>query len=210
MQSDTIHTAIVEDDPEIRQLLQMIVDASPGFSCKYAYPDAEKAVADLPGKAVHIVLMDIELPGISGIECVRILREKGQDMDFLMLSVLEDDEAIFNSLCAGASGYLVKETPPVQLLEAIRDCYAGGSPMSAGIARKVIKSFHRQPAPDLLSERETEVLRMLCDGANYKSIAEKLCVSSNTIKAHIKHIYTKLQVHTRAEAVTRALKDNLI
>jgi DNA-binding NarL/FixJ family response regulator len=153
--------------------------------------------------------MDIDLPGMSGISCVRRLKEKMPDLDIIMLTIKEDDESVFESLCAGASGYLIKETPPVELLAAIKEAREGGAPMSAHIARKIVKSFHKtRNSP--LSSRETEVLRMLCKGDNYKAIAEALFVSNNTIKAHIKNIYKKLHVHSRAEAVSKALKDRLI
>jgi DNA-binding NarL/FixJ family response regulator len=210
MQKQVIHVALVEDDPEIRQLLQWIIGGSPGFACNHAFPDAESALQALPGLQPDIVLMDIGLPGMSGIECVQALRDQGQDLNIIMLSVRDEDEAIFDSLCAGASGYLVKETPAVQLLEAIKECHEGGAPMSAAIARRVVASFRKPAQTSPLSDRETEVLSMLCTGANYKTIAEKIFVSSNTVKAHIKNIYKKLQVHTRAEAVTKAYQDGLV
>lgn len=210
MAQPVVHTALVEDDPEIRHLLQLIINGSPGFTCEHAFPNAEEAVAALPTLRPDVVLMDIELPGMSGIEAVAELKKRWPEMDAIMLSVRDEDEAVFESLCAGASGYLVKETPPAQLLEAIRECHAGGSPMSADIARRVVSSFHRRAKESPLSQRETEVLRMLCEGANYKHIAEALFVSANTVKAHIKSIYRKLHVHNRAEAVSRALRDRLI
>lgn len=210
MQNDTIHTIVVEDDPEIRQLLQLILNGSPGFSCPYAFESAEEALENWPAMRRVVVLMDIELPGISGIECVRQLMQRDPELDIIMLSVRDEDEAIFNSLCAGASGYLVKNTPPAQLLEAIRECQNGGSPMSAAIARRVVASFRRPTTASPLSERETEVLRLLCQGSNYKTIAESIFVSGNTVKAHIKNIYKKLHVHSRAEAVTKAHKEGLI
>ncbi len=206
----SISTALIEDDPVIRQLLQVILDGSPGFSCPWVYQDAESALQALPEISPDVILMDINLPGISGIECVRRLKTLVPDQDFIMLTNQEDDDSIFNSLCAGASGYLVKETPPAQLLEAIRECKGGGSPMSPHIARRVIASFHRAKAPSPLSERETEVLKLLVEGANYRTIAEALFVSAHTIKAHIKNIYKKLHVHSRAEAVSKAHREGLI
>jgi DNA-binding NarL/FixJ family response regulator len=210
MERQVIRVAIVEDDPEIRRLLQLIIGGSPGFSCGDVFSDGETALKELPGLRPDVVLMDIGLPGISGIQCVQALRDQGVSLNIIMLSVRDEDEAIFDSLCAGASGYLVKETPPVQLLEAIRECYEGGAPMSAAIARRVVASFRKPVSSSSLSEREMEVLGMLCAGENYKGIAEKLFVSGNTVKAHIKHIYAKLQVHTRAEAVSRAYLDGLV
>lgn len=210
MQAPVIHVALVEDDTEIRQLLQWIIGGSPGFACDHAFPDAESALAMLPSLQPDVILMDIGLPGISGIACVQALRDQGRDFNIIMLSVRDEDEAIFASLCAGASGYLVKETPPAQLLEALQECHQGGAPMSAAIARRVVASFRKPALASPLSDREMEVLSMLCAGANYKMIAEKIFVSSNTVKAHIKNIYKKLQVHTRAAAVTKAHQDGLV
>jgi DNA-binding NarL/FixJ family response regulator len=209
MSINNIHVAIVEDDPEIRKLLQIVVDGSPGFSCFHTFEDAESALEGLPAYRPKLVLMDIHLPGMSGIACTRKLVKLLPDTDIIMLTIQEDDESVFDSLCAGASGYLIKNTPPAQLIEALEEANRGGSPMSPQIARKVVKSF-RPKSKSPLSDRETEVLRLLCKGENYRSIAEALFVSTNTIKAHIKNIYHKLQVNTRAEAVSQALKDKLI
>lgn len=209
MHTPDIHVAIVEDDPEIRQLMQIIVDGSPGFACFRTYEDGETALADLPAYKPHIILMDIHLPGINGIECTRKLSKLIPDTQILMLTIQDDDDSIFDSLCAGASGYLLKGTPPAQLIEGLEEAHRGGAPMSPKIARKVVRSF-RSSQKTPLSERETEVLKLLCKGENYRSIAESLFVSTNTIKAHIKNIYKKLQVNTRAAAVNKALKDKLI
>lgn len=210
MNERPIYIAIVEDDPEIRQLLDLLLNASPGFSCNQRFGDAESALEGLAQYPPDVVLMDIQLPGINGIECTRKLREMHPDLDIMMLTVQEDDQDIFDSLCAGATGYLLKETPPAELLLAIQDVQKGGSPMSPRIARRVIASFRQSTQPSPLSERETEVLRLLCDGQNYRQIADQLYVSSNTVKAHIKHIYKKLHVHNRAEAVRKAMRDKLI
>ena len=204
-----IHVAIVEDDPEIRQLLQIVIDGSPGFACFKTFEAAEEALEELPRYRPHLVLMDIHLPGMTGIECTKKLRELIPDTDIVMLTIQEDDESVFDSLCAGASGYLIKSTPPAQLIEALQEAYGGGAPMSPQIARKVVRSFRPQSKTPL-SERETEVLNLLCKGENYRTIAEALFVSTNTIKAHIKNIYQKLEVNSRAEAVSKALRDKLI
>ncbi len=203
-----IHVAIVEDDPEILRLLTLIIDGSPGFACKLTFESAEEALAGIPDYPVSVILMDIDLPGMSGIECVKALKEVLPDIDVIMLTIHEDDESVFDSLCAGATGYLVKETPPVDLLAAIEEAHRGGAPMSSHIARRIVGSFRTQKSP--LSDRETEVLKLLVKGDNYKGIAEVLFVSANTIKAHIKNIYKKLHVHTRAEAVSKAHKDRLV
>ncbi|MFK7920382.1 MAG: response regulator [Bacteroidia bacterium] len=210
MKQRPIYIAIVEDDPEIRQLLELILNGSPGFNCSHSFPDAESALQRLSSDPPDLVLMDIQLPGMDGIQCTQQLRALHPKLDIIMLTVQEEDDDIFDSLCAGATGYLVKETPPVKLLAAIEEARAGGSPMSPRIARRVIASFRQSPVKTPLSERETEVLTLLCDGRNYRQIAEQLFVSTNTIKAHIKHIYEKLQVHNRAEAVRKAMEDRLI
>ena len=204
-----IRVAIIEDDHDIRQLMRLIIDGSPGFSCLQTWESCEAAIPALEKNTPDLVLMDIDLPQMTGIEGARILKEKLPHLHVLMLTVHEGSEAVFDSLCAGAVGYLVKGLPPVQLLSAIREAHEGGSPMSAAIARKVVRSF--QPnLPNPLSEREKEVLKMLCEGENYKTIAAALYVSANTVKAHIKHIYEKLQVHTRAGAVKMALKNRIV
>ena len=209
MSEQPIHVGIVEDDQEIRQTLALIINGTPGFHCQHTYGDCESALEALPNSYVNVVLMDIELPGMTGIECIRQLKPQLPDTDFIMLTIKQDDDSIFQSVCAGASGYLVKDTPPSELLKSIREVYNGGAPMTASIARKVIHSFHNfRPSP--LSERETEILRLLSDGMNYRSIAEQIFLSAHTVKTHIKNIYKKLHVNSRAEAVKKALKDRLI
>ncbi len=209
MAKETIYVAIVEDDREIRQLLTLIIDGSPGYACKQSFNDCESAIPAIEKNPPDVLLMDIDLPGISGIEGVRQIKEKQADIDCIMLTIKEDDESVFESICAGATGYLVKDTPPVALLEAIRDVYSGGAPMSASIARRVIGSF-KKPAESPLTTRETEILNLLCDGENYKTIADKLFISGDTVRAHIKNIYRKLQVNSRAEAVKKAIKNRLV
>ncbi|MEL6632361.1 MAG: response regulator transcription factor [Bacteroidota bacterium] len=204
-----IHVSIVEDDRDIRRTLALIIDGTPGFSCARTYEDCETAIPDILDYKPDVVLMDINLPGMSGIEGVKQLKQARPELDILMLTVKVDNQSVFDSLCAGATGYLIKATPPTQLLAAIEEVYKGGSPMSMDIARKVLSSFH-QPVTSPLTARETEILRRLCDGENYKTIAEALFVSGHTIRTHIKHIYAKLHVHSRAEAVKKALKDKLI
>lgn len=205
----TISVAIVEDDNEIRDLLELLIDRSPGFSCKHVFKDCESAIEPIQKHLPDVVLMDIELPGISGIEGVRRLKECVPGTDFIMLTIREDDESIFQSLAAGATGYLLKDTPPTRLLASIREVHEGGAPMSPNIARKITSSFHsRSQSP--LSERETEILEKLCQGQNYSTIADSLYISGHTVRAHIKNIYRKLHVNSRAEAVTRALKDKLV
>ncbi|RNC89331.1 MAG: DNA-binding response regulator [Allomuricauda sp.] len=208
MSIQDIHIALVEDDNEIRQTLNLIIDGSSGFTCKYAFPDGESALASVGNLPVDIILMDIDLPGRSGIEVTRQLKAENPELDIIMLTVQSDDDSIFESLCAGASGYLLKDTSPAELLVHIREVFEGGAPMSSTIARRIISSFRVIENP--LSERETEILRMLSKGLNYKEIAEKVFLSPHTVKSHIKNIYSKLHVGNRAEAIYKAIKQKLI
>lgn len=204
-----ITVAIVDDDYEIRKMLALIIDRSPGFSCKQTYNDLETAMEAIIKKPVNVILMDINLPEMSGIEGVKILKEKLPSTDFIMLTIQEDNESIFKSLCAGATGYLLKETPPLLLLNSIKEVTEGGSPISPGIARRIISSFHLN-SQSPLSKRESEILEKLCIGDNYKFIADSLFISGHTVRVHIKNIYKKLHVNSRAEAVNKAIKDRLI
>ena len=210
METSDIRVAIVEDDYEIRQLLKILLDGSPGFHCCMQCENGEDALSYIPDASADVVLMDLKLPGINGIQCSLKLKEKLPELDIIVLTVQQEEEYLFDSLCAGASGYLLKDTPPHQILLAIEEVKRGGSPMSPSIARKVVQSFRKPMKNAGLSERETEVLQLLCEGENYRSIANKLFVSANTIKSHIKAIYKKLHVHSRAEAVAKAFREGLI
>jgi DNA-binding NarL/FixJ family response regulator len=204
-----IRVAVVEDDKTVRAVLEILLSGSPGFTCVAAYSNGEDALAGLPEVNPEVVLMDINLPGINGIECIIRLKEQGLPILFIMLTVFEDPDAIFRSLSAGASGYLVKGTPPARLLEAIQEVYDGGSPMSREIARKVIQSFQVQSHPvpgNNLTSREEEILAYLIKGLLYKEIAEKLFIGVETVRTHIRHIYEKLQVRTRSEAIVKYLQ----
>ncbi|HEY9113780.1 MAG TPA: response regulator transcription factor [Bacteroidales bacterium] len=208
-ENEIIHVAIVEDDNEIRPLLEMIIDRSPGFSCKDTFSDCEQATAYIRNNPPNVVLMDVELPGMSGIEGIRQLKEHLPDTDFIMLTIRDDDETVLQALAAGATGYLLKDTPPAKLLDGIREVFEGGAPMSPTVARKIAASFYNtEPSP--LSERETEILEKLCDGHNYTTIADTLYISGHTVRVHIKNIYRKLQVNSRAEAVKKAIQGKLI
>ena len=205
-----VKVAIVEDNREIREGLALLINSAPGFECITACANAEEALVGLPIKQPDVVLMDIQLPGMSGIDCIRELKQQLPKLQILMLTVFEDYERIFRSLSAGASGYLVKKTPPAKLLEAIRDVQAGGSPMSSQIARLVVEKF-RQPAPSAnpdqeLSWREQEILQLLAQGYLYKEIAASLGVSIDTVRCHLRHVYEKLHVRTRAEAVQKVFR----
>jgi DNA-binding NarL/FixJ family response regulator len=206
---EPIRIAVVEDDKTVREGLQMLLNGSPGFTCVAAYSNGEDAVAGLPQVNPDVVLMDINLPGISGIECIIRLKELDLPMLFIMLTVFEDSDAIFQSLSAGATGYLLKQTPPARLLEAIQDVHRGGSPMSGDIARKVVQSFqhpvHASGHANGLTKREEEILSYLVKGYFYKEIAGLLFISTETVRTHIRNIYEKLQVRTRSEAIVKYL-----
>jgi len=204
-----ITAAVVEDDRDSREALVAVLSSADGFHCSGAFASGEEAVVQLPELLPDVVLMDIQLPGWNGIETVQRLKEKMPGTDFIMLTVLDDEESVFRSLCAGASGYLLKHASVAEILEAVRVVHEGGAAITPDIARLIVRSFQPQSTPGL-SRRENEVLARLCEGENYRSIAEALFISTNTVKAHIKGIYGKLHVHTRAGAVKRALRDRLV
>ncbi len=205
-----IRIAIIEDDPDIRQLLRLLLNGSPGYECQQIFGSCEAGIPALVKTPPDILLMDIDLPGISGIEGVKRLRRELPTLNIIMLTVHEDDEAVFAALCAGAIGYLVKGLPPIQLLAAIDEAQQGGAPMSPGIARLIVQSFRPKSTHSHdLSQREQEVLALLCEGDNYSTIAEKLFISGNTVRSHIKSIYKKLEVNSRAAAVLKADREGL-
>lgn len=201
--------AVVEDDEDIRNLLQILINNTPGFACVGIVPNGESALKSLPPLFPDVVLMDIELPGISGIQCVKQLMTEIKDCEFVMLTNQIDDDSIFESLRAGASGYLLKDTPPAKLLECISTAAKGGAPMSPSIARKVTEYFRPRRSYEL-STREEEILKLLCAGKNYASIADELFISGHTVRGHIKNIYTKLHVNSRGEAVSKAVKNRMV
>ncbi|MEI6076845.1 MAG: response regulator transcription factor [Verrucomicrobiota bacterium] len=202
-----IKVSIVEDDAKLRETLQRFLTTQPGFCFVSSYANAECALADVPQAKPEVVLMDINLPGMSGIECVARLRQIAPAVKILMLTVFEEGEQVFKALSAGAFGYLVKSTRPAKIIEAIREVHAGGSPMSSNIARKVVQTFHaqvtRRSETDTLSTRELEVLQALSQGHTYKQIAADLNISLGTVRTYIQRIYEKLHVHSHAEAVMK-------
>ena len=204
-----IKVSIIEDDAWIRENLSARIGQAQGFVCSGAYRTGEEAIVQVPAHAPDVILMDINLPKMNGIECVRQLKALIPSAQILMLTVYEDSDKIFNSLLAGASGYLLKRTPQAEILEAIADVHRGNSPMTGHIARKVVQYFNQRGSTDTemekLSNREREVLEYLARGSSYKEIAGALTVSIDTIRAHIKGIYGKLHVHSRGEAVARFL-----
>lgn len=206
-----IQVAIVDDKRDIREGLQLILDSADGFECAATYSDGESAVEGLPIVKPDVVLMDIGLPKMSGIDCVKILKDISPEIEMIMLTVHADDDSIFESLRAGAVGYLVKNIFPSKLLNSIKEAKNGGSPMSSSIARKVVSSFNsfRQPAANL-TKREKEVLDLLCKGKSYKVIADDLYISPDTVRYHLKNIYKKLQVNSKYEAMMKALKNGLV
>lgn len=206
---DILYVSLVEDDDEIRNSIPILINSRPGFKCISTFSDCESAVAEIPNDPPDVVLMDITLPGMTGIEGVKRLREKMPKLDIIMLTVHKDDELVFQSLCAGACGYLMKNTSPERLIDAIREVYEGGAPMSTNIARRIVTSFRATPNEELTT-RETEVLTQLCKGQSYKLIGDTLFISEETIHFHIKNIYKKLQVHSKSEAVAKALKQRLV
>jgi len=205
-----IKVAIVEDDDWIRENLASQIDLAPGYCCVSRYRTGEEALVGLSREAADVVVMDINLPGVSGIECVRRLKALRPSMAMLMLTVYEESDQIFDSLRAGASGYLLKRSAEKELLEAIAQVHQGGSPMSSLVARKVVQFFNRlgDAAPELqrLSPREKEILELLSRGAAYKEIGDRLALSIHTVRMHIRGIYGKLQVHSRGEAVSKYLR----
>jgi DNA-binding NarL/FixJ family response regulator len=205
-----ITVSIVEDSDQLRNTLARVLNRADGFECVSTYGSAEAALEDLPKKKPNAVLMDINLPGMNGVECTRKLKEAAPGIQIVMLTVYEDTENIFNALAAGASGYLLKRTTTPELLESLREVHRGGSPMTAHIARKVVQSFQRHTSAtettEDLSPREKEVLDCLSQGFLYKEIAEKLGISYETVHTYIRRIYEKLQVRTRTEAVAKFLR----
>ncbi len=209
-----IKVAIVEDLRSMRQGLSLLIDGTPGFHCSGSFRTMEEAVRHIGAELPDILLADIGLPGMSGIEGVRLLKERYPALTVLMLTVYDDDDRVFAALCAGACGYLLKKTPPARLLESLAEAVRGGSPMSPEVARRVVALFREMQPPEHadyhLTPHEMRLLKLLVEGHNYKTAAAQLGVSFNTICFHIKSIYEKLQVHSKSEAVSKALRKRLI
>jgi DNA-binding NarL/FixJ family response regulator len=204
-----ITVSIVEDKPDVREQILGYLEGAPGLKCLRGYASAEEALRSIPSQKPDVLLMDINLGEISGIECTRRLKLQCPDVQILMLTVFEDTENIYEALAAGASGYLLKRMPPAKLIDSIREVHEGGSPMSAPIARKVVTSFRRpqaDPERTSLTERERDVLDLLAKGCTYKFISAELQISVDTIRTHIRHIYEKLHVHSRTEAVAKYVR----
>ena len=205
---------LVEDDDLVREGLRVLIDGSPGFRCVGAWPSVEEALAALPAELPHVLLMDIQLPGMSGAEGVRLVRERHPAVEVLMLTVLAERARVFESICNGASGYLLKNTAPARLLGALREAKEGGAPMSPEIARKVVDLFHATlpppVAPSHLTPQESRLLLLLAEGHGYGAAAERMNVSVNTVRNYVRSVYEKLHVHSSSEAVSKALRLGLI
>lgn len=204
-----ISVIIVEDDSEIRDSLKLLIEGAKDFEVLQTFEDAERTLKWLDGEIPDVVLMDLGLPGMSGIDAIKQIKKKYPKLDVLVLSIHENDEYVFDALCAGATGYLTKDTSPARIIDSIKETYNGGAPMSSQIARMVVGSFKIKPSPEL-TKRESEVLTELCNGSSYKMIADKLFISEETVRKHLKNIYRKLEVHSKSEAVAKALRDRLV
>ncbi len=206
-----IRVAIVEDTTSVREGMASILNASPGFECVCTCASTEEALRTIPQALPEVVLMDINLPGRSGIECVRQLKEQLPQLQIVMLTIEADSQRVFESLAAGATGYLVKSTSPAAILAAIEEVHRGGSPMSSQIARMLVQSFHRPAAPSEmahnLTAREEEILGFVAKGYRTKEVAEALAISALTVEAHLRNIYDKFHVRSRAAAVARFLQN---
>lgn len=206
-----LEIVIVEDQREVREGLALLIASMEGYQCTRTFETMEAALRAMEERPADLVLLDIGLPGMDGIEGTKRLKARHPQMEILILSVYGDDDRIFRAICAGASGYLLKSTPPVRILEAIREALSGGAPMSPEIARRVMALFrnHRPPAGAEyhLSPQETQLLRLLVEGHYYKTAAAEMGVSVHTVVTYIKNIYRKLQVHSKSEAVAKALRE---
>ena len=210
-----IKVAIFEDNSNMREGLFQLINGSQGFICTGAFPNCDDLVKRIEKSNPDVIVMDIEMPGISGIEGVKLVKENFPEMKILMETIFEDDIKIFDSICAGAEGYILKNTAPAEILGAIKEIYEGGSPMTPTIANRVLKMIKAQRPSDSknlfnLTEREREILSCLVEGMSYKLIADECTISIDTVNVHIKNIYKKLQVHSKSEAVAKAIKGNIV
>jgi DNA-binding NarL/FixJ family response regulator len=212
--SGTIGVAIVEDDDRLREGLRILIDGTPGYSCPRGYGSVEEALRLLGVETVDVLLLDIHLPGMLGSEAVKVFREKFPLMQILMLTIYAEQDKVFESICNGATGYLLKKTPPAKLLDAIRETHDGGAPMSPEIARKVVTLFQKTGPPEIIDERltpqEVRLLKLLSEGYSYQSAAGQMNVSVNTVRNYIRSIYEKLHVHSKNEAVSKGLRSRII
>lgn len=211
---EPIRVAVVEDQQPMREGLRLLIDGTPGYRCVGAFGSMEEALRVMDREVPDVMLLDIGLPGMSGSEGVRLLKEKYPSIQILMLTIYDEDDRVFESVCNGACGYLLKKTPPARLLEAIREAHEGGSPMTPEIARKVVTLFQKIGPPEKLDQQlapqEVRLLKLLAQGHSYQAIADQLHVSINTIREYIRRVYDKLHVHSKSEAVSKALRSRMI
>ena len=209
-----LRVAIVEDDRTTREALATLIEGTPGFRCVGRYGSVDEALETVRDRSADVLLLDINLPGMSGAKGVRLFRERCPSTEVLMLTVYADQDAVFESICNGAVGYLLKKTPPAKLLDAIREAAAGGAPMSPEVARRVVTLFRRtappEPQTEPLTPQELRLLQLLADGQSYQATATRLDISVNTVRSYIRSVYDKLHVHSKSEAVSRALRHGLI
>ena len=214
MSLNSIRVAIVEDDRATREGLGVLINGTPGHKCVATFRSVEEALRRADGDAPDVLLLDIDLPGMSGADGVGLLKEKYKPVEILMLTVHAEEDKVFESICNGACGYLLKETPPARLLEAVAEARVGGAPMSPEIARKVVKLFQRTGPPEKFDEQltpqEIRLLKLFVEGYSYRGAAERLNISVNTVRDYIRSIYDKLHVHSKSEAVSKALRSRII
>jgi DNA-binding NarL/FixJ family response regulator len=209
-----LKVAIVEDQPRIRESLRILIGGTEGFRCTAEFESMEDALSKIGGDLPDVALVDIGLPGMNGVDGIRELKKNYPGLTVLMLTVYDDDKRIFDALCAGACGYLLKKTPPARLLECLQEAAGGGSPMSPEVARRVVSLFREIRPPEdarcQLTPHEIRLLKLLVEGHNYKTAAAELSLSINTIRFHMKSIYEKLQVHSKSEAVAKGLRQRIV
>ena len=213
---NTIKVTLFEDNNALREAMYFVINGTPGYKCIQAHADANKVIENLKSELPDVILMDIDMPGLSGIEATSLIRAQNIEVPILIQTIFEEDDKVFKAICAGANGYILKQTSPVRLLECLKECVEGGSPMTPIIASKVLKLFrekHQWPAKNEaleLTSREKEILTFLTEGLSYKMIGDKCIISYETVHSHIKKIYKKLHVNSVSEAVSKALKQGLV